>query len=551
MSGQTSASQTRSISFKIDIALVILFLTMLIVSALYQFASQRAMVEEMVVKQASGLAESYFDNVNTLMLTGKMAQKELARGKVTARDEVLDARVLRGPAVEKIYGPAKGSSKPSDQLDQQALSGESIQTFYSDGDARRLTVAFPLVATKDFRGTNCIMCHASPEGTVLGAVRLDYSLEELDANIARQIWMNIGLNTLMLVIGLVIISWILRKVVTRPLASVISTLRNVETSANLNHRIRIDSNDELGEVANSFNSMMEKFSHIIQRVLTSSQQMNQESVQLERAASANIEGTQRQHAETDQVATAFTEMEQTSQEVASNATSAAAATDETNRRAQEGRRRVEDSINSINTLSGDLAATAKVVQKLEEHSEGIGKVVEVISTIAGQTNLLALNAAIEAARAGEQGRGFAVVADEVRALATRTHESTSEIQAMIEELQTNAREAAEVMNQSCDRAATSVEHTAETGEFLTEITGAIAEVNALNTQNATAAEEQQAVASEINRSILSINDIADQTTQNSHQVAAATKALLELSRDLQQAVGEFNLDALKEEKNDS
>ena len=160
---------TRSISTKIDIALVVLFLTMLVVSALYQFSSQRAMVEEMVVKQANGLAESYFDNVNTLMLTGKMAQKELARNKIVSRDEVIDAKVLRGEEVSRLYGPAKGSSAPSDQLDQQALRGETLETFYSDEDGRRLTIAFPLVASADFRGTNCLACHAAKEGTVIGS----------------------------------------------------------------------------------------------------------------------------------------------------------------------------------------------------------------------------------------------------------------------------------------------------------------------------------------------------------------------------------------------
>ena len=548
MSEQAIKKSKVSISQKIDITLILLFVIMLVVSAVYQFSSQRAMIEEMVVDQANGLADSYFDNVNTLMLTGKMAQKEIARSKLTSREEVIDARVLRSEAVSKIYGPAKGSAIAKDSFDKQALAGEMVKTIYDGEEGRRLTIAFPLVATDNFRGTNCLTCHAATEGTILGAVRLDYSLQKLDAHVERQIWTNIGLNTLMLVIGLIVISWILRKLVTRPLASVIRTLRDVESSANLNHRINIRSNDELGEVADGFNKMMEKFSHIIHQVLGSTKRLNEESKQLELAADANIEGTRRQHEETDQVATAFTEMEQTSHEVATNATTAAQSTEETSRRASEGRVKVKESIDSINSLSKDLEKSAQVIKQLEEHSDSIGQVVEVISTIAGQTNLLALNAAIEAARAGEQGRGFAVVADEVRALATRTHESTNEIQTMIEELQSNARQAAEVMNLSCSRAESSVQHTADTGQFLSDITDAVDTLNSLNIQNAAAAEEQQATASEINRNILSINSIADESMQNSHQVAQATHNLLELSENLQKVVGQFNLDDLQEKR---
>ncbi|MEH6812908.1 MAG: methyl-accepting chemotaxis protein [Motiliproteus sp.] len=537
---------TRSISLKIDVSLAVLFLIMLIVSALYQFSSQRAMVEEMVIDQANGLAESYFDNVNTLMLTGKMAQKEIARTKVTAREEVLGAKVLRGAEVSKLYGPAKGSSVAIDDLDRQALQGESIQTFYSDEQGRRLTIALPLIASTDFRGTNCLTCHATKAGTVLGAVRLDYSLQQLDARVSRQIWTNIGLSTLMLIIGLLVISWFLRKLVTKPLTSVISTLRNIEQSANLNHRIDINSNDEIGELATNFNSMMAKFSHIIQQVLGSTAQLTLESKQLDSVSAANMDGVRQQQLETDMVATAFTEMEQTSHEVATNVTEAAHAADETNSQAVAGQAKVNESIDSINALAADLNQTSRVVQHLEEQSEGIGKVVEVISNIASQTNLLALNAAIEAARAGEQGRGFAVVADEVRALATRTHDATSEIQVMIEELQTNARKTAAVMLTSCGRAADSVDQASATGQFLTDIITAINTVNSLNTQNAAAAEQQQAVATEINCSIVKINDIADQTADNSQRVTASTEALLELSNNLQQLVGQFNLEDLKQ-----
>lgn len=536
-----SSSKTRSISFKIDMALAMLFLIMLVASSVYQFQSQRAMVEDMVVNQANSLAESYFDNVNTLMLTGKMAQKEIARTKIMSREEVLDARVIRGEEVAKVFGAPKGSNEIKDDNDRNALSGTPVQSIFSTDNGRVLTLAFPLQASKDYHGTNCLMCHRTDEGNILGAVRLDYSLAALDAKISKQIWTNIGLTTLLLVIGLLVISFILRKIVIRPLNSMIGTLRSIEANSDLTERVHLSSNDEIGEVANTFNQMMEKFSHIIGQVLQSSHRLNNESKYLQDITLQNINGTQAQHAETEQVATAFTEMEQTSHEVAQNATRAAEASDETNRQAHHGRIKVNEAVDSINNLSANIEKTAESVQRLEDHSANIGKVVEVISNIAEQTNLLALNAAIEAARAGEQGRGFAVVADEVRALATRTHDSTNEIQAMINELQSHTQEAAEVMRTSVSLAGVSVENTHETGVVFGEITNAVEQVSMLNTQNATAAEEQQAVAAEINRSIISINTIASSTAEACNEVTTTLDKLTLLSSELEKMVDQFKV----------
>lgn len=535
------STNTKSISFKIDLALIILFLIMLVVSSLYQFKSQRAMVENMVVDQANSLAESYFDNVNTLMLTGKMAQKEIARTKIMSREEVIDARVIRGEEVAKVFGAAKGSSIAQADEDNAALAGEHVEKFTTTENGRVLTLAFPLAASPDYHGTNCMMCHRTDEGNILGAVRLDYSLAKLDADISKQIWTNIGLTTLLLVLGLIVISLILRKIVTRPLNNMIGTLRVIEADSDLTKRVELTSDDEIGEVASTFNQTMEKFSVIIGQVLQSSHHLNQESRNLQDITLKNMEGTQAQHAETEQVATAFTEMEQTSHEVAQNATSAAKASDDTQLQARNGQSKVDEAVASINNLSTNIEKTAESVQQLEEHSADIGKVVDVISGIAEQTNLLALNAAIEAARAGEQGRGFAVVADEVRALATRTHDSTNEIQSMINELQAYTQSAAEVMRTSVELATKSVEHTNETGVLFGEITDAVEQVSMLNTQNASAAEEQQAVATEINRSIVSINTIASSTADACNEVTETLDRLTALSSQLESMVDQFKV----------
>lgn len=252
-------------------------------------------------------------------------------------------------------------------------------------------------------------------------------------------------------------------------------------------------------------------------------------------------GVQQQQSETEQLATAMNEMSATVHEVAQNAEIAAGSTQNAITRANEGKQKVSETMNDIGTLATDIQQASGVIHELRDHSDGIGSVVEVIRGIAEQTNLLALNAAIEAARAGEQGRGFAVVADEVRTLASRTQQSTQEIQAMVEKLQTGAGQAVSVMEHSREQANNSVEQASRAGESLDEITSVVNEVNDMNTQIATAAEEQNAVAEEINRNVISINQVSQQTAQGADQTAAASETMAKLAAQLQMVVNKFKL----------
>jgi methyl-accepting chemotaxis protein len=235
----------------------------------------------------------------------------------------------------------------------------------------------------------------------------------------------------------------------------------------------------------------------------------------------------------------MTEMEQTAANVAQNALQAANSTQEADKQAIEGSSVVNNAVNTINALANEVTEASEVIQKLEEDSEGIGRVVEVITNIAEQTNLLALNAAIEAARAGEQGRGFAVVADEVRTLATRTHEATQEIQSMIESLQHQSRGAAAVMNRSREKAETSVSEAARAGAVLEEITVAVGTITEMNNQISVAANEQSAVSAEMSKNVVSINEVSDQTADNSELIAKASDVLSDLAGNLQGLVNQF------------
>ena len=277
---------------------------------------------------------------------------------------------------------------------------------------------------------------------------------------------------------------------------------------NLSERLEIKGKSEFDWLAGSYNGFVKKIAKTIDEIRLTSDKLATASGQLSAITENTEQGLLQQQSDTSQVASAMEEMTATVQEVARNAVHASQAAASTDTVAKSGKLVVDEAVNAINSLASEVQSAADVIQELEKDSENIGQVLTVIQGIAEQTNLLALNAAIEAARAGEQGRGFAVVADEVRTLASRTQNSTHEIQKTVEGLQIRARNAVKVMEQGQIQAGNSVQQAASAGEVLDQINYKIHEINDMNNQIACAAEEQTAVAEEINRSINKIGEVS-------------------------------------------
>lgn len=529
------------ISTKIDIALVTLFLFILTISGFYQYYNQRDMVEAVVHQQANDLAMGYFDNINTLMLTGGMSNSDIARNKVLAKSEVLGAKILRTDAVAKMFGPAPEHNLPKDKFDQLGLKGEQVDEVYSVNGERVLTVITPLLASSNYAGTNCLGCHAAKEGDLLGAVRVDYSLASFDERVNKDVLTQLGLNTLMMIIGVFCISLILRKIVVKPLAKTKQKISEIEKNGDLTVRIKVGQNDEIGQMSAALNSMMDRLGSTISDVSSSMKLLIDESHHLSDITEKSLSGVRRQQRETEEVATAMTEMEQNSIEVASNTQSASEATSEATQLVTQGRSAVQDTLSSIDNLANEIAQASSVVNKLENDSENITNVVEVISSIAEQTNLLALNAAIEAARAGESGRGFAVVADEVRSLATRTHQSTNEIKLLVETIQSQAQHAKSVMDNSQSHSSMSVERAQNADSVLKQITSAVDRVSDMNKQISVAADQQSQVTSEMNRNVDGISDVTSQTAASSNELEAVSRTLANLAKTLNAKVNQFKI----------
>jgi methyl-accepting chemotaxis protein len=307
------------------------------------------------------------------------------------------------------------------------------------------------------------------------------------------------------------------------------------------HVVEIRRNDELGAIGSAANELFENTRKLIQNIAAAVSGLTSSAVQLQNVTEQSRGSVLEQKTETEQVATAVNEMAATVLEVARSAAAAADAGRNADSAAQEGRKVVSSAIDAISHLARDVEGAAEVMKQLETDSTNIGSVLDVIRDIAEQTNLLALNAAIEAARAGEQGRGFAVVADEVRTLASRTQESTQEIQAIIEQLQKRTAQAASVMEVGQETARNSVSKAAEAGGALDSITERVAEIDQMNTQIAAASEEQSTVAEEINRNLIKINEASQHSADSTEQTSMASAEILALANQLQSLVTNFKV----------
>lgn len=491
--------------------------------------------------------------------------KILSTVPTAAAWQVIRDRAEEGKFTLRV--PREGARNPVNQPDATELAAlrqfaahpEQSEYFIVDDDKEQVRYFRPVRLEQQ-----CLLCHGDPltskvlwgneegkdiagypmenkhVGDLHGAFEIITSLQESDDAIFASILRFGGLALLGFLIAATVIYNVTNQMLVEPLSNIILKMQNIG-GGDLTSRLHAEGKTELAWLSHSFNNFVKQIQKIIAELRQHGDQVDRVAGELANIVSSTEQDARRQQSDTQHVSMAVNGMSHSIQEVATSAGKAADAARDVENRARSGQQVVEQTVAAINELAREVERAASVIQELETDSESIGNILQVIREIADQTNLLALNAAIEAARAGDQGRGFAVVADEVRTLAGRTQQSTAEIQRTIEQLQTKSRQAAQVMQQSRNKAQDSVTRASSAGQALLDINSMIATITDKNVQIARAAEQQSAASQEINRSLASINQGAENTVRLVNQASGSSARLLSMADALKATVDRFKV----------
>ena len=422
------------------------------------------------------------------------------------------------------------------KLEQWADSAETISRGMAEGTLDFSTIsekADQMAALKKVLDTDLSEFRQNRYLAFKGAV--DSAIKNTESALMFGLLMGVVMIITMSVTAILITGMLMRN-----LSNVITSMREIAAGdGDLTQRIQPSSKDEMGDLVFCFNQVMDNLHEIVKQTSQTAAQLGNESESLSSGTVQTEQRMQQQREEVDGLASSINEMGETVKNVAANAASAADAANDANRDASDGQNIVVRAVDSINKLAEEVDRGTSTIQQLADDTVQVGTVLDVIGGIAEQTNLLALNAAIEAARAGEQGRGFAVVADEVRTLASRTQESTQEIQNMIEKLQSGVQAAVSVMESSKEQAKSSVEQASSAGDALTSITGKVSTIKDMNIQIAQATEQQESLSSIIQANANNILQITQASSDAAEHSSQSSQALNDLAHELLAVVSKF------------
>lgn len=462
-------------------------------------------------------------------------------GKCFYQARFLVIEQLRGDDIQgKLQNTAAEFDSYITQLQTQASSQQQLLTDISNSFKQYVTIASTLPGLMSSLAKNSDALEQDEQTLVDTADQESVAQANLQQSITHSAYIYVTIATLAALFVGISATLVISRGINQPLQQVLDVAKRIG-EGDLTAQSNAKRKDEMGQLMQAIAAMTQSLRQLISQVKESAVQLASSATELSAVTEQTSMGAQQQKQETDQVATAINEMTLTVAEVARNAEESASAVERTDQQTAAANQELDNTIAQMQVLSQKMQQSSQAMHHVVSSSEQIGSIMDVIKGIAEQTNLLALNAAIEAARAGESGRGFAVVADEVRNLAQRTHNSTSEIESLILELQQGAREAATQVNDSHESTQSVVQHVNVVGSTLHTITELTHHIRDMGQQIATAAEEQTTVAEDINHNILNVRDAADQAAAASEQTVASSNELARLSNELQQMVAGFRV----------